>query len=98
MPNWIETEDKTVIVNADQVESIELFPGKGVFLSIQAKTNNSTFELLTDLTVSQADEAIKHLSAWLPSVTPRTIRMSELAISVKKQAGTRQLDENGEAR
>ena len=116
MPNWIETEDKQHLINVNQIVDIDIEPGVDIEPDdAYAKSGDSKLRLtatfaddgyrtlIRGLTISEAHAAMQHLSLWLPSTTPRTIRMSELAKSVKGEpersaSGTRRLDENGEAR
>ena len=80
MPIWIETEDKVCLLNADRLGRIEISHTAGEpHFAISADEHL----LIDGLTASQAEQAMKHLTIWLPATTPRTIRMSELALSVK---------------
>ena len=84
MPIWIETEDKVCLLNADRLGRIEISHTTGEsHFTISAGEH----PLMDELTASQAQEAIKHLALWLPSTAPRTIRMSDLAASVKGRRG-----------
>ena len=84
MPIWIETEDKVCLLNADRLGRIEISHTTGEsHFAISADEHL----LMDELTASQAQEAIKHLALWLPSTAPRTIRMSDLAASVKGRRG-----------
>jgi len=108
MPNWIETEDKKSLINADRIVSfsVEEQPGRreiALFRVIAYTSEQDGTFILLSLSEAQAQEAMKHLATWLPSTTPHTIHMSELAASVKGKpersaVSARQLDENGEAR
>ena len=93
MPNWIESEDKKSLINADHIISfnVEDQPGRGevaLFRIIAYTSENNGGFILRGLSEAEAQQAIKHLATWLPSTTPRTIRMSELAQSVKGKPKT----------
>ena len=96
MATWIETEGGKVLINTEHVRNFVILPmsgagaaddSYGVVSAYAPYEEDSDHYLLTDLTLLQAQQVIKHLGAWVPAQTGRTIRMAELGASVRTQEG-----------